>query len=104
MLAGFVGDDATKQVAKELEAGNSAIFPFAKVHYQQNLGCEEAELLISYSSEDPGGVVGFPSRFPCLRIHASDSHASGSSGSMPPDPLPLGIQPWSLPSVVIGAS
>eukprot|EP00884_Botryococcus_braunii_P017861 jgi/Botrbrau1/4759/Bobra.0137s0031.1 len=57
VVARFVAEDASHQVSNELSTGGAAIFPQGLIHYQQNLGCDVAELLITYNSEDPGNQM-----------------------------------------------
>lgn len=57
VVAAFVTEDAAREVYNELSTGASAVFPVGLIHYQQNLGCEVAEYVISYNSEDPGTQV-----------------------------------------------
>ncbi len=57
MVAAFVVEDASREVVNELRSGASAVFPQGLIHYQQNLGCETAEYVISYNAESPGTQV-----------------------------------------------
>eukprot|EP00884_Botryococcus_braunii_P015712 jgi/Botrbrau1/2824/Bobra.0125s0033.1 len=61
MVAAFVVEDASREVVNELSSGASAVFPQGLIHYQQNLGCETAEYVISYNAESPGTQVTFKS-------------------------------------------
>eukprot|EP00884_Botryococcus_braunii_P003432 jgi/Botrbrau1/1308/Bobra.0063s0025.1 len=88
VLAGFVSDDPSQQVSGELSTGGSVIFPFATVHYQQNLGCDEAELLITYNSEDPGGKVIAKDQLPAALSNLIPSSAP-LNGTTPPAFIPL---------------
>lgn len=50
----FGGDGA---VVNDLSKGDLSFVPQGLVHYQQNLGCESATILMSLNSDDPGAVV-----------------------------------------------
>lgn len=58
LRVGFVeenGGDGT--VVNDMSTGDLSFVPQGLVHYQQNLGCEPATILMSLNSDDPGEVV-----------------------------------------------
>jgi oxalate decarboxylase/phosphoglucose isomerase-like protein (cupin superfamily) len=66
IFVGFVEEDGGRVITNTLKKGDVTLFPETLIHFQQNLGCEDAELLAFLSSEDPGYVtIGAESfRFP----------------------------------------
>ncbi|CAM9398376.1 unnamed protein product, partial [Scytosiphon promiscuus] len=50
-------------IVNDISAGDSTFFPKGLVHYQQNLGCEEASYVAAVNSEDPGVVFVLPTFF-----------------------------------------
>jgi oxalate decarboxylase/phosphoglucose isomerase-like protein (cupin superfamily) len=57
IFVGFVEEDGGRVITNTLKKGDVTLFPETLIHFQQNLGCEDAELLAFLSSEDPGYVT-----------------------------------------------
>jgi oxalate decarboxylase/phosphoglucose isomerase-like protein (cupin superfamily) len=57
VFVGFVEEDGGRVITNTLKKGDVTLFPETLIHFQQNLGCEDAELISFLSSEDPGYVT-----------------------------------------------
>ncbi len=57
VFVGFVEEDGGRMITNNLRKGDVTLFPETLMHFQQNLGCEDAELISFLSSEDPGYVT-----------------------------------------------
>lgn len=60
---GFIGESGDRQVQNTLYAGQAGILPQGSMHWQANLGCEEATFVASFNSEDPGTLLIAPAFF-----------------------------------------
>ena len=52
----WLEENGGRSLVSDVSAGQVVFYPQGLVHYQQNLGCETAVLLTTFSSDDPGFV------------------------------------------------
>lgn len=58
MLAGFVtSDPENRLISKVLQKGDVFAFPFGLIHFQQNVGEEDAVTIAFLSSQNPGVIA-----------------------------------------------
>jgi len=50
----MITENGAPVIEETLTAGQMTIFPQAAVHSMMNVGCEDAQLICSFNSEDPG--------------------------------------------------
>ena len=56
LRSGLLEENGGRSLVSDVSAGQVVFYPQGLVHYQQNLGCETAVLLTTFSSDDPGFV------------------------------------------------
>ena len=54
---GFIEENGGRTIVNEIGQGQVAMFPRGLIHYEQNLGCEKAQILSALNHEDPGTVT-----------------------------------------------
>lgn len=93
VLVGFVEEDGGRMITNNLKKGDVTLFPETLMHFQQNLGCEDAELISFLSSEDPGYVtIGaqsfkFPTEIVADSYGMSEEYVERLRNGMPYNPV-----------------
>ena len=93
VLVGFVEEDSGRMITNTMSEGQATLFPEALMHFQHNLGCEDAEFIAFFSSEDPGTVtIGaksfkFPSKVVASSYGMSEEYVEKLRRGMPYDPV-----------------
>ncbi|KAJ3230196.1 hypothetical protein HDU78_008571 [Chytriomyces hyalinus] len=92
---GFIEENGAKVIVNDLVQGQATFIPQGSIHYQVNLGCEQAVMIAANNNEDPGTLT-IPAQFfklPDGAIAASlggtlDPEIRALNGSLPMNPAP----------------
>jgi len=93
IFVGFVEEDGGRVITNTLKRGDVTLFPETLIHFQQNMGCEDAELISFLSNEDPGYVtIGaetfkFPPHVVASSFGMSEENVEKIRKSMPYSPV-----------------
>lgn len=93
VLVGFVEEDGGRMITNNLKQGEVTLFPETLMHFQQNLDCEDAELISFLSSEDPGYVtigaqsLKFPTNIVASSFGLSEEYVEKLRKGMPYNPV-----------------
>ena len=60
---GFFEENGGRTLLNQIGQGKTALFPRGLIHYEENMGCESAQILSALNSEDPGVVSVVPNLF-----------------------------------------
>ena len=54
ILVGMLQENGARFVMNHIIPGQSTVFPKGSIHFEQNLGCDDAFFVAAFSDEDPG--------------------------------------------------
>ena len=92
LRVGFVEENTGRTIINDLQAGQVTVFPQGLLHYQQNLGCEEAQFISALNSEDPGvltiaqALFGLPLEAVASALNMDEANVLAAKNSIPANP------------------
>jgi len=92
LRVGFVEENTGRTIINDLQAGQVTVFPQGLLHYQQNLGCEEAQYISAFNSEDPGvqgvsrALFGLPLEGVASALNMDEADVLTTKSNIPANP------------------